>query len=72
MSTEKDGQRILGAMIYGITCFSLFFSLVGTVLGGSGQINHGEDLGLGRQRKWGSSYCDMERHTPACQVVGHS
>ena len=34
MSTEKDGQRILGAMIYGITCFSLFFSLVGTVLGG--------------------------------------
>ena len=34
MSSEKDGQRILGAMIYGITCFSLFFSLVGTVLGG--------------------------------------
>ena len=34
MSTEKDGQRILGSMIYGITCFSLFFSLVGTVLGG--------------------------------------
>jgi ABC-type transport system involved in cytochrome c biogenesis permease subunit len=34
MGTEKDAQRILGAMIYGITCFSLFFSLVGTVLGG--------------------------------------
>ena len=34
MKSEKDGQRILGAMIYGITCFSLFFSLVGTVLGG--------------------------------------
>ena len=34
MSSEKDGQKILGAMIYGITCFSLFFSLVGTVLGG--------------------------------------
>jgi ABC-type transport system involved in cytochrome c biogenesis permease subunit len=34
LSTEKDAQRILGAMIYGITCFSLFFSLVGTVLGG--------------------------------------
>ena len=34
MRSEKDAQRILGAMIYGITCFSLFFSLVGTVLGG--------------------------------------
>lgn len=34
LSTEKDAQKILGAMIYGITCFSLFFSLVGTVLGG--------------------------------------
>ena len=34
LSTEKDAQRIIGAMIYGITCFSLFFSLVGTVLGG--------------------------------------
>ena len=34
MSTEKDAQKILGSMIYGITCFSLFFSLVGTVLGG--------------------------------------
>ncbi len=34
MGTEKNAQRILGAMIYGITCFSLFFSLVGTVLGG--------------------------------------
>ena len=28
MRSEKDAQRILGAMIYGITCFSLFFSLV--------------------------------------------
>ena len=27
-------DRTLGSMIYGITCFSLFFSLVGTVLGG--------------------------------------
>ena len=34
IETEKDAHRILGAMIYGITCFSIFFSLVGTVLGG--------------------------------------
>ena len=32
--SDKEISRILGAMIYGITCFSLFFSLVGTVLGG--------------------------------------
>ncbi len=31
---EKDTNRILGSMIFGVTCFSLFFSLVGTVLGG--------------------------------------
>ena len=33
-NSDKEISRILGAMIYGITCFSLFFSLVGTVLGG--------------------------------------
>jgi ABC-type transport system involved in cytochrome c biogenesis permease subunit len=31
---ERDTNRILGSMIFGVTCFSLFFSLVGTVLGG--------------------------------------
>ncbi|MDB3957694.1 cytochrome c biogenesis protein CcsA [Opitutales bacterium] len=30
----KDLDRTLVSMIFGITCFSLFFSLVGTVLGG--------------------------------------
>jgi ABC-type transport system involved in cytochrome c biogenesis permease subunit len=34
LSAERDTNRILGSMIFGITCFSLFFSLVGTVLGG--------------------------------------
>jgi ABC-type transport system involved in cytochrome c biogenesis permease subunit len=33
-SAERDTNRILGSMIFGVTCFSLFFSLVGTVLGG--------------------------------------
>ena len=33
-SVEKDASKILGSMIFGITCFSLFFSLVGTILGG--------------------------------------
>ena len=34
LSAERNTNRILGSMIFGITCFSLFFSLVGTVLGG--------------------------------------
>jgi ABC-type transport system involved in cytochrome c biogenesis permease subunit len=34
ISVDKDANRILGSMIFGITCFSLFFSLVGTILGG--------------------------------------
>ncbi len=33
-SKGKDLDRTLVSMIFGITCFSLFFSLVGTVLGG--------------------------------------
>ncbi len=33
-SQGKDLDRTLVSMIFGITCFSLFFSLVGTVLGG--------------------------------------
>ena len=32
--TGKDLDKTLVSMIFGITCFSLFFSLVGTVLGG--------------------------------------
>lgn len=32
--SHKPVSRTLGSMIFGITCFSLFFSLVGTVLGG--------------------------------------
>ncbi|MGY8714339.1 MAG: cytochrome c biogenesis protein CcsA, partial [Verrucomicrobiia bacterium] len=31
---QKETNRTLGSMIFGITCFSLFFSLVGTILGG--------------------------------------
>ena len=34
LSVQKDANKILGSMIFGITCFSLFFSLVGTILGG--------------------------------------
>jgi hypothetical protein len=33
-SRPSDMERILGSMIYGATCFAVFFSLVGTVLGG--------------------------------------
>ncbi len=33
-SSLRPVSRTLGSMIFGITCFSLFFSLVGTVLGG--------------------------------------
>ena len=33
-SAYKPVTRTIGSMIFGITCFSLFFSLVGTVLGG--------------------------------------
>jgi len=33
-SQKKADQRQLHAMVYGIICFSLFFSFVGTVLGG--------------------------------------
>ena len=33
-SSRKQLEKTLGSMIFGITCFSLFFSLVGTVLGG--------------------------------------
>lgn len=33
-SSKKQVEKTLGSMIFGITCFSLFFSLVGTVLGG--------------------------------------
>ena len=52
MSSEKDGQRILGSMIYGITCFSLFFSLVGTVLGG-----------IWADQSWGDSGVGMPKRT---------
>lgn len=31
---DKQSRKELGRIIYGITCFSLFFSFVGTVLGG--------------------------------------
>ncbi len=31
---ERDTQRLITNMTYGIVCFALFFSLVGTVLGG--------------------------------------
>jgi ABC-type transport system involved in cytochrome c biogenesis permease subunit len=33
-SSRKQVEKTLGSMIFGITCFSLFFSLIGTVLGG--------------------------------------
>lgn len=33
-SLRKDFDKTLVSMIFGVTCFSLFFSLVGTVLGG--------------------------------------
>ena len=33
-SSRKRIEKTIGSMIFGITCFSLFFSLVGTVLGG--------------------------------------
>jgi len=33
-STERQTSKTIGSMIFGVTCFSLFFSLVGTVLGG--------------------------------------
>jgi ABC-type transport system involved in cytochrome c biogenesis permease subunit len=34
VSSEKQTSKTIGSMIFGVTCFSLFFSLVGTVLGG--------------------------------------
>jgi len=33
-SLDKDGERVFGRMIYGVTCFALLLSFVGTVLGG--------------------------------------
>lgn len=33
-TSRQQTEKTLGSMIFGITCFSLFFSLVGTVLGG--------------------------------------
>ena len=33
-SLDKDTAKSLSAMVYGVICFSLFFSFVGTVLGG--------------------------------------
>ncbi len=31
---QKDTRKDLGRMMYGVTCFAIFFSFVGTVLGG--------------------------------------
>jgi ABC-type transport system involved in cytochrome c biogenesis permease subunit len=33
-SLDKDSSKELGRMIYGVTCFAILFSFVGTVLGG--------------------------------------
>ena len=33
-SLDKDTRKSLGWMIYGIVCFAMFFSFVGTILGG--------------------------------------
>ena len=34
MSTQSKKLSTLGKMVYGVLCFAIFFSLVGTVLGG--------------------------------------
>lgn len=33
-SSEESGAELLGKVIYGVICFALFFSFIGTVLGG--------------------------------------
>ena len=68
----KEGRSDLpklGKMVYGVLCFALFFSLVGTVLGGLwADDSWGAFLGLGSERKRSHADRDVECCHPACSL----
>ena len=68
----KDLDKTMVSMIFGITCFSLFFSLVGTVLGGIwADQSWGRFWGWDAKENGALAHCDMERNSSARSLGRH-
>ena len=66
---SKDRFESMGTLVYVFLLIALFFNFVGTVLGGGvGRSIVGTILGMGPQRKWGHSHCDLDCHCTAHEM----
>ncbi len=66
--TEKDRDRLV-SMMYGTQCFAIFFSFVGTVLGGLwADDSWGRFWGWGPQGEWSPDHRAVECPGPACPL----
>ena len=64
---DDDRERGVTRMVYGIVCFTLLFSLVGTVLGGIwANDSWGRFWGLGSEGERGADDSIVEPRYPAC------